>query len=269
MQRIIVDLPEPDGPITTTTSWRPTLRLMSFERLEVAEALVARRSSSIIDSPCRRPAWRRRTPRRGARCSLIWRPTPSLRSSRWLSRAIVNDPTQNMNATNVQRLDDQALAAEVVLLGDRRRTVEQLEDAHRHAGQRGVLEQRDELADLRRDHVAQRLGQHDEGVWRDRRQPERLGRLGLPAGDRLQTAAHDLGHVRRGEQREHDDRPHRRGRGYDRAGRRSRGRRWRAAAARTAARRGRTRCRRYDGRARAGASIGGPARAARRAGSTG
>ena len=40
MQRIIVDLPEPDGPMTTTTSCRPTLRLMSCERREVAEALV-------------------------------------------------------------------------------------------------------------------------------------------------------------------------------------------------------------------------------------
>ena len=39
MQRIIVDFPEPDGPITTTTSCRPTLRSMSFSAVNDAEAL--------------------------------------------------------------------------------------------------------------------------------------------------------------------------------------------------------------------------------------
>ena len=39
MQRIIVDLPEPDGPMTTTTSLRAIFKSMRRERGEVAESL--------------------------------------------------------------------------------------------------------------------------------------------------------------------------------------------------------------------------------------
>ena len=84
MQRIIVDLPEPDGPMTTTTSVRATLRSMSVERLERAEALVdalhlddhvAGRGdlSGVGEDGCSRFAHRS--------------PTPNVRSRRWLSRA--------------------------------------------------------------------------------------------------------------------------------------------------------------------------------------
>ena len=40
MQRISVDLPEPDGPITTTTSWRPTRRSMSSSAWKSPKRLV-------------------------------------------------------------------------------------------------------------------------------------------------------------------------------------------------------------------------------------
>ena len=117
-------------------------------------------------------------------------------------------PTQNRNITNeivsAVRPWPRKSGCAVADVGD----LEHVEEPHRRPGERGVLEQADELPDDRRDHVAQRLGQHDQGVVLHRRQPERLGRLGLAAGQRLQPAADDLGDVGRGEQGEHDDRPH-------------------------------------------------------------
>jgi hypothetical protein len=40
MQRISVDLPDPEGPATTTVSWRPTTRSTPVERLEVPVPLL-------------------------------------------------------------------------------------------------------------------------------------------------------------------------------------------------------------------------------------
>lgn len=83
MQRIIVDLPEPDGPITTTTSWRPTLKLMSL-RGEVLEALdyVLHRDDRLgtvatLDLRCV-----------GKSLFGHLMPTPSFLSNLWLSRLI-------------------------------------------------------------------------------------------------------------------------------------------------------------------------------------
>ena len=206
MQRIIVDLPEPDGPMTTTTSCRATLRSMSRSAWNVPKNFCTPISSSIT-SPV--PAICVASAKTEDVVVFAHRvPTPSRRSSRWLSRLIVMHPTQNRNITNEIVSGSEPLAAEVLL---RRRHVGDLEDVeqpHRRAGERGVLEQADELPDDRRDDVAQRLGQDDQRRRLDRLEPERLGRLGLPAGQRLQAAAHDLGDVGGGEQGEHDDRPH-------------------------------------------------------------
>ncbi len=50
MHRIIVDLPEPDGPMTTTTSWLATLTLMSASAWKLPKNL-STCSSSIIAWP--------------------------------------------------------------------------------------------------------------------------------------------------------------------------------------------------------------------------
>ena len=55
--------------------------------------------------------------------------------------------------------NDQTLAAEFRLLGDRAGTIEQVKDPQSHPSQRRVLEQGDELADLGRDYVPQSLWQ--------------------------------------------------------------------------------------------------------------
>ncbi len=227
MQRIIVDLPEPDGPITTTTSWRPMRRSMSLSAWNAPKNLLTP-SSSIITSPA--PAtWvasantlRRSRPRRpslAARSLALARshldivdvrghlshPQLALEPLALAAHRVRHRPEQQRGEGD--RLTDQALAAELALLRDHLGDREQVEQAHRRAGQGGVLEQADQLTDLGRDHVAQRLRQHDQHRLAHRRQPERLGRLVLATGHRLQPAADDLGHVRGGEQREHDDRP--------------------------------------------------------------
>ena len=101
MQRIIVDLPEPDGPITTTTSRWPTLRSMSCSAVNEPNRLTTPRSS-IIGSPVppARVASARSVVGVGLVAHLV--PTPSLRSSRWLSRLIVMQPTQNTSITKAR-----------------------------------------------------------------------------------------------------------------------------------------------------------------------
>ena len=106
MHRISVDLPEPDGPITTTTSCDADLQVDVLQRLEVAEELVdvfdldhhvgRRDRCGIVEDGS--VGGRRFV----ARCLLAHRiPTPSLFSSRWLSRLIVYDTIQNISAANV------------------------------------------------------------------------------------------------------------------------------------------------------------------------
>ena len=55
MQRISVDFPPPDGPMTTTTSWRPTRMLMPFSAWKSPKNL-STSSSSMMASPVARVA---------------------------------------------------------------------------------------------------------------------------------------------------------------------------------------------------------------------
>ena len=95
MQRISVDLPEPDGPMTTTTSWRPTVRSMPRSAWNAEPLLDALAADELVGGPVgRRRAVARRLGGRlvgdavGHVCSHRT-PTPKRRSSRWLSRDIV------------------------------------------------------------------------------------------------------------------------------------------------------------------------------------
>ena len=82
---------------------------------------------------------------------------------------------------------------------------EQVEDAD-DADQARVLEQADEGVDDARDDELQRLRQDDQPHLLPVAEAERIGALVLALGDRLQAAAHHLGHVGRGEQRHADQR---------------------------------------------------------------
>jgi hypothetical protein len=168
MQRIIVDLPEPDGPITTTTSCLPTRTLMSRSAWKSPKNL-STCSSSIIAAPVPPSAWRRRTDAstagggrvRGRSSRRSSSPTPNRRSSRWLSRLIVYDTVQNSSAANaivspIRPWPRKSPAAVMMVdtWSSSNRPIAMPASAR-------VLEQADQLADLGRDHVAQRLRQHD------------------------------------------------------------------------------------------------------------
>ena len=133
-------------------------------------------------------------------------PTPIRASSRRLSRDIVYEPTQYTKPGEGERDGGQPLADEVRLAGHAPRHVQHLEEPD-DGEQRRVLEEADELADDRRDHVAQGLREHDAAHRLQRAEAQRLGGLQLTVRDRLQPAAHDLRDVGALEQRDHDQRP--------------------------------------------------------------
>ena len=188
MQRIIVDLPDPDGPMTTTTSFLATLMSTPCSAVNDAEPLDdALQLDHHLAGATDLGGVGEHGGGTGALAHLV--PTPSLRSSRWLSRLIVMHPTQNSSMTNtttspVRPCPSNAGWAVVDLVH-----VEEVEHAHRRGRQRRVLEQADELADEGRDHVAQRLRQHDERRGLDRATargpgPPRSGRGGATAARR-------------------------------------------------------------------------------------
>ena len=230
MQRMSVDLPDPDGPMTTTTSWRPTTRSMPRSAWKSPNHF-STPSHVIIGSPVP-PATgggvgrgRRARSRPGVRVSRsVIAPTPSRRSRRRLSprhrvRARPVDEADEGEGDGAQALAHGSRPGWATRLGH----VQQLEEPD-DGEQRRVLEQADELADHRRDHGAQRLGQHDRAqVVCTGRRPEGLGRLELALGDRLQPAPHDLGDVGGLEQRDHDQRPDEEAGRIDRVGDRNSG----------------------------------------------
>src|SRR2546428_6170539 len=74
-----------------------------------------------------------------------------------------------------------------------------------HVHERGVLEQDDRLREEHRQHVAERLRQHDPSHRLPVVQSQRVARPDLAARDRLDAGAHDLAVVRRLEHGERDD----------------------------------------------------------------
>ena len=127
MQRIIVDFPDPDGPITTTTSWRPTWRLMSFSAGKSPKNFI--HAFELDDhftcaGDLRRVGEDVRSDSAVAPLSHLV-PTPSLRSSRRLSRLIVYDPAQNMSAAKAMVSPIRPWPRNSPLLRDRRRHLEQ------------------------------------------------------------------------------------------------------------------------------------------------
>ena len=112
MQRIRVDLPEPEGPMTTTTSCLAHLQVDVVEGLERAEELVD--ALQLDDDVALHLGGIGEHLLLGVGHRV---PTPSLLSRRWLSLDIVNDPTQNKNPMNTSDSMHQPLPVEVGLLG--------------------------------------------------------------------------------------------------------------------------------------------------------
>src|SRR5688572_27641679 len=173
-QRISVDLPEPDGPQTTTFSPRPTARSTSRSAWNEANHLLTLISSII-----------------GA--SFAFKAPAVARHGGAERKVHQRDENVRFDAEpGPRRLVERDL--------DRRQQVEQADDQH----QRSVLEEGDEGVDQRRHRDAQRLRQDDEVRAAPVRQRERLRRVVLAARDRLQAAADHLGEVGGGEQDDRD-----------------------------------------------------------------
>src|SRR5437762_604895 len=152
MQRIIVDLPEPEGPHTTTFSPRPTTRLMSFSTWNSPYHLWTA-CISMIDGA---GAWTGM-----ASAALLIAPLP-LTAMAAIQGALepLAVARHEKTETEIDRRDKdigfagEALPIRVGERGVRRiQQVEQADDQH----ERGVLERADKIVDERRDHHRQGL----------------------------------------------------------------------------------------------------------------
>ena len=217
MQRIIVDLPEPDGPQTTMRSPRMTLRLMFLSTWKSPYHLFT--STISIAASVRRhlgaDASRPRCRRLVIGLVLPSSPCPSFSAG---GRCAAGAPCRSSSATcrsrTPRRPARQRHSRSPALFGaaqfgvgeaelDDAEQVEDADDQH----QARVLEQADEAVDDARDDDAERLRQDDEPHHLPIAEADRLRRLVLAARDRLQAAADDLRHVGGGEERDADQRP--------------------------------------------------------------
>src|SRR5438552_10329546 len=177
---ISVDLPEPDGPHTTTTSPLATLVVQSFNAWKVGPYhlltwLISIMGSSLADN--------------GNAC--LEAPDAIGRDT---GNGEIDDGREQVH------LDQPPVALRHLAGG-----AEEVRDRE-HIDQRGVLEQHDGLRQQHRQHVAERLRQHDVAHALGVGQAEGTGRRRLAFRDRLDAGAHDLGEIRGLEQDEGDER---------------------------------------------------------------
>src|SRR5215475_5823829 len=183
---ISVDLPEPDGPHTTTTSPLATAVVQSFSAWNEAPYHLLTCLISIMRS--------RSANNSDARLQLA---DAEGRSTGY--REIDQRGEQiHLNQPPVALADDAGRAKEI-------------RNRH-HIDQGGILEQHDGLREQHRQHVAECLRQHDVAHGLAIGQAERGGRGGLSLRDRLDAGAHDFREIGR---LEHDERDQRRGEGAD------------------------------------------------------
>ena len=187
---ISVDLPDPDGPQTTMTSPFSTFVVQSVSTWKLPYHLDTS-SISIIGMVrflrCVGGASRQRT-----MAILLLQP---------LHERATHEADDEVD----ERREHVHLDQPAVALRDLRRGAEEIGD-RQHVDERRVLEQDDRLREQDRQHVAERLRQHDLAHRLPVVEAERVAGRHLPARDRLDARAHDLAVVRGLEQRERDHR---------------------------------------------------------------
>src|SRR5260370_24072931 len=200
MQRIKVDLPEPEGPQITIFSPSLTSRLMSLSTWNWPNHLLTP-VSVITDG-----ALLRSCATLAAIVAFSWPPLAA-RSSVELDLEILAVARHREAEAEIDEGGEQVdLAREARPVGVDERlvgAVEEVEDAD-DQHQRGVLEEADEGVDQGRDHHPQGLRQDDQQGLLHVVQAHRVGRLELALGQRLQAAADDLGDIGAGEQDDGD-----------------------------------------------------------------
>src|SRR5882672_6497428 len=173
---ISVDLPEPDGPHTTTTSPLATLVVQSFNAWKVGPYHLLTWLISIM------------------RCFLADNGNACLEAPDAIGRKTGNGEIDD--GREQIHLDQPPVALRHLAGG-----AEEVRDRE-HIDQRGILEQHDGLRQQHRQHVTERLRQHDIAHALGVGQAKRAGRGGLALRDRLDPGAHDFGEIRRLEQNE-------------------------------------------------------------------
>src|SRR2546421_3755976 len=193
MQRIRVDLPEPDGPQITMRSPLETSRLMSRRTWNSPYHLL-RPWMPTIESVLMIP-----------HSVAAMRVQPVLDEQGIPRHAKTEDEVDDPGE---RKAGEQRGRRRPVWIGkrpaQRSQQIEQRDDRN----QRGVLEQADEAVDEVGDDVAQRLRHHDQRRGLAPGQAERARRLTLPARDCLQAAADVLSLVGAGKQRDPDQGAH-------------------------------------------------------------
>src|SRR5450830_411240 len=176
-QRRKVDLPEPDGPITTSTSplatWVVTWSTARTTWPRVSKTFTRSRTSITLREPPLKPAGHFR-------------------------QRQVDQQVQAYHAEQDfkgRKRGGDHFAAALEQLGNR---------DHRY--QRGVFHQADKLPGQGRQHAFERLRQHHMAHRLAGTQAQRARGFVLATSDRLHTASDDFRHVGPGEQRQRSDR---------------------------------------------------------------
>src|SRR5690348_3186546 len=162
---ISVDLPEPEGPQTTTTSPLATAVVQSFSAWNEAPYHLLTCLISIMRSRLANDGDARLQPADAEGRDTGYREID-------------------------QRGEQIHLDQPPVALADDARRPEEIGDRH-HIDQRGVLEQHDGLREQHRQHVAESLRQHDVAHGLAVGQAQCRGCGGLALRDRLDASAHD------------------------------------------------------------------------------
>src|SRR6266850_3106404 len=185
---INVLLPEPEGPHTTTTSPLLTAVEQSLSTCTGPYHLLTSFISIIAMT----------VPSRGSEDSTARHGQPELEP---LHEARQAEADREIDHRDEQVHLDQA----TVPLGDLRGGAEEIGDRE-HVDERGVLEQDDGLREQHRQHVPERLRQHDLAHGLPVGEAERVASPHLPARNRLDPGPHDLAIVGRLEHHERDQR---------------------------------------------------------------
>src|SRR5690606_1893303 len=196
MQRMVVDLPEPDGPQMTMRSPLRTWRLMSLSTWNCPYHLF----TSIISII----RWLS-----GSACCFTWfmfrssMSTPGFQLALQMQRVAGNAETEDPVDRRRKYITLGGHAQPGRVRGGALDAVQEIEEAD-DDDQAGVLEQRDEGVDDAGNHQFERLGQHHQAHHAPVAQAQRLGGLVLPLGNGLQAAAHHFGDVGGLEEDHHD-----------------------------------------------------------------
>src|SRR3954462_6954663 len=193
MQRISVDLPEPEGPQITMRSPLATSRLMSRRTRKSPYHLLSALMPTIEFAV------------------MVLYSVATMGVQPVLDEQRVTrhpEAEDEIDDAGESKAGEQRRRRRPDRIGERGAQLSEQIEQRDDRNQRGILEQADEAVDQVRDDVAQRLRHYDQRRGLAPGQAERARRLALPARDRLQAAADVFSLVGAGEQRDPDQGTH-------------------------------------------------------------